>query len=94
MAETLRGGLSLTASGFGFTSHDIGGFEVNYFDCVMGHYISYSLVPVLGAPASPHLHAMGSVRAILFTLSPPRERILPCPLELRRGGIESAREIP
>ncbi|KAF8321223.1 alpha-glucosidase [Clavulina sp. PMI_390] len=27
MAETLRGGLSLTASGFGFSSHDIGGFE-------------------------------------------------------------------
>lgn len=28
MAETLRGGLSLTMSGFAFTSHDIGGFEV------------------------------------------------------------------
>jgi alpha-D-xyloside xylohydrolase len=28
MAETLRGGLSLAASGFGFWSHDIGGFEV------------------------------------------------------------------
>jgi len=27
MAETLRGGLSLSASGFGFWSHDIGGFE-------------------------------------------------------------------
>ncbi|KAG8825763.1 hypothetical protein FRC17_008547, partial [Serendipita sp. 399] len=27
MAETLRGGLSLTLSGFAFTSHDIGGFE-------------------------------------------------------------------
>ncbi|HEU5472253.1 MAG TPA: alpha-xylosidase [Actinophytocola sp.] len=27
MAETLRGGLSLTMSGFGFWSHDIGGFE-------------------------------------------------------------------
>ncbi len=27
MAETLRGGLSLTASGFGYFSHDIGGFE-------------------------------------------------------------------
>lgn len=28
MAETLRGGLSLTLSGFAFTTHDIGGFEV------------------------------------------------------------------
>ena len=27
IAETLRGGLSLCASGFGFFSHDIGGFE-------------------------------------------------------------------
>ena len=27
MAETLRGGLSLMDSGFGFWSHDIGGFE-------------------------------------------------------------------
>ncbi|MDR2597126.1 MAG: alpha-xylosidase [Treponema sp.] len=27
MAETLRGGLSLSMSGFGFWSHDIGGFE-------------------------------------------------------------------
>jgi alpha-D-xyloside xylohydrolase len=27
MAETLRGGLSLALSGFGFWSHDIGGFE-------------------------------------------------------------------
>ena len=27
MQETLRGGLSLTSSGFGFWSHDIGGFE-------------------------------------------------------------------
>lgn len=27
MAESLRGGLSLTTSGFGFWSHDIGGFE-------------------------------------------------------------------
>lgn len=28
MAEALRGGLSLTLSGFAFSSHDIGGFEV------------------------------------------------------------------
>lgn len=38
MAETLRGGLSLTLSGFGFTSHDIGGFEVkhNGLGCTLG----------------------------------------------------------
>lgn len=28
MAEALRGALSLTVSGFGYASHDIGGFEV------------------------------------------------------------------
>lgn len=28
MGETLRAGLSLTLSGFAFSSHDIGGFEV------------------------------------------------------------------
>lgn len=28
MAEAMRGALSLTVSGFGFASHDIGGFEV------------------------------------------------------------------
>ncbi|MCQ4966049.1 alpha-xylosidase, partial [Bifidobacterium pseudocatenulatum] len=27
MAESLRGGLSIGLSGFGFWSHDIGGFE-------------------------------------------------------------------
>jgi alpha-D-xyloside xylohydrolase len=27
MAETLRGGLSMSASGFAFWSHDMGGFE-------------------------------------------------------------------
>jgi alpha-D-xyloside xylohydrolase len=32
MAESLRGGLSLTMSGFGFWSHDIGGFE-KYLYC-------------------------------------------------------------
>lgn len=29
MAEAMRGALSLTLSGFGFASHDIGGFEVS-----------------------------------------------------------------
>jgi alpha-glucosidase (family GH31 glycosyl hydrolase) len=33
MAESIRGGLSLTSSGFAFWSHDIGGFEVGRVDC-------------------------------------------------------------
>lgn len=32
MAEAMRGALSLTVSGFGFASHDIGGFEVGSYN--------------------------------------------------------------
>ena len=34
MAESLRGGLSLTMSGFGYWSHDIGGFEHTLHRCL------------------------------------------------------------
>jgi alpha-D-xyloside xylohydrolase len=36
MAESLRGGLSLCTSGFGFWSHDIGGFEQTAIPTVCG----------------------------------------------------------
>ncbi|KAF8514046.1 alpha-glucosidase [Gautieria morchelliformis] len=42
MAETLRGGLSLTLSGFAFTSHDIGGFEVYLRWVAYGLFSSHS----------------------------------------------------
>lgn len=38
MVEAMRGLLSLTASGFGYASHDIGGFEV----CHLGFIKSYA----------------------------------------------------
>ena len=40
MAEAIRGALSLTTSGFGFASHDIGGFEVSIiaFQAYRGTY--------------------------------------------------------
>jgi alpha-D-xyloside xylohydrolase len=44
MAETLRGGLSLAASGFGFWSHDIGGFEGRPDPAVFKRWIPFGLL--------------------------------------------------
>ncbi|MCW5943457.1 MAG: alpha-xylosidase [Fimbriimonadaceae bacterium] len=43
MAESLRGGLSLMASGFGFWSHDIGGFEGTPRADVYKRWIAFGL---------------------------------------------------
>ncbi|MGN0620627.1 MAG: alpha-xylosidase, partial [Porcipelethomonas sp.] len=44
MAETLRGGLSLCASGFGFFSHDIGGFEATASPDVYKRWCAFGLM--------------------------------------------------
>ncbi len=44
MAESLRGGLSLTMSGFGFWSHDIGGFEHTAPPAVYKRWIAFGLL--------------------------------------------------
>ncbi|WP_078553404.1 alpha-xylosidase [Bacillus alkalicellulosilyticus] len=44
MAESLRGGLSLGVSGFGFWSHDIGGFESNATADVYKRWIAFGLL--------------------------------------------------
>ena len=44
MAETLRGGLSLTSSGFGFFSHDIGGFEATATADVYKRWCAFGLL--------------------------------------------------
>ncbi|MET4060175.1 alpha-D-xyloside xylohydrolase [Arthrobacter sp. UYP6] len=44
MAETLRGGLSLALSGFGFWSHDIGGFEGNPDPAVFKRWVAFGLL--------------------------------------------------
>jgi len=44
MAESLRGGLSLTLSGFGFWSHDIGGFEHTAPPAVYKRWIAFGLL--------------------------------------------------
>ncbi len=44
MAETLRGGLSLAASGFGYWSHDIGGFEGTPDSAVFKRWAAFGLL--------------------------------------------------
>jgi len=44
MAESLRGGLSLALSGFGFWSHDIGGFESKASSSVYKRWIAFGLL--------------------------------------------------
>lgn len=44
MAETLRGGLSLALSGFGFWSHDIGGFEGTPDAAVLKRWIAFGFL--------------------------------------------------
>ncbi|WP_029149281.1 alpha-xylosidase [Microbacterium indicum] len=44
MAETLRGGLSLAMSGFGFWSHDIGGFEGMPDPAVFKRWVAFGLL--------------------------------------------------
>ncbi len=44
MAESLRGGLSLTACGFGFWSHDMGGFELTASADVYKRWCAFGLL--------------------------------------------------
>ncbi|CAO2649866.1 Nn.00g011580.m01.CDS01 [Neocucurbitaria sp. VM-36] len=43
MAETLRGGLSLALSGFGYWAHDIGGFEGNPDPALFKRWVAFGL---------------------------------------------------
>ena len=44
MAETLRGGLSLCLSGFGFFSHDISGFEATASPDLYKRWVAFGLM--------------------------------------------------
>jgi alpha-D-xyloside xylohydrolase len=57
MAETLRGGLSLGLSGFGFWSHDIGGFEQTANADVYKRWIAFGLLS-----SHSRLHGSNSYR--------------------------------
>jgi alpha-D-xyloside xylohydrolase len=57
MAESLRGGLSLGLSGFGFWSHDIGGFDGTPPAAVYKRWIAFGLLS-----SHSRLHGSGSYR--------------------------------
>ncbi len=57
MAESLRGGLSLTLSGFGFWSHDIGGFEDTAHPAVYKRWAAFGLLS-----SHSRLHGSSSYR--------------------------------
>ena len=57
MAESLRGGLSLASSGFGFWSHDIGGFEGMPDPEVFKRWAAFGLLS-----SHSRLHGSGSYR--------------------------------
>ena len=57
MAETLRGGLSLAASGFAFWSHDIGGFEGSPDPAVFKRWLAFGLLS-----SHSRLHGSSSYR--------------------------------
>ncbi len=57
MAESLRGGLSLALSGFGYWSHDIGGFEGTPDAGVFKRWLTFGLLS-----SHSRLHGSGSVR--------------------------------
>jgi alpha-D-xyloside xylohydrolase len=57
MAESLRGGLSLSMSGFGYWSHDIGGFEGTPDPAVFKRWLAFGLLS-----SHSRLHGSGSYR--------------------------------
>ncbi|WP_329126305.1 alpha-xylosidase [Streptomyces sp. NBC_01465] len=57
MAESLRGGLSLSLSGFGFWSHDIGGFEGTPDAAVFKRWLAFGLLS-----SHSRLHGSSSYR--------------------------------
>ena len=57
MAESLRGGLSLSLCGFGFWSHDIGGFEGTAPACIYKRWAAFGLLS-----SHSRLHGSSSYR--------------------------------
>ncbi|WP_422116236.1 alpha-xylosidase [Brachybacterium sp. UNK5269] len=57
MAQSLRGGLSLTSSGFGYWSHDIGGFEGTPDPTVFKRWVAFGLLS-----SHSRLHGSNSYR--------------------------------
>lgn len=83
MAESLRGGLGLTLSGYGFHSHDMGGFEGTPDEALFNRWLGYGLF----CTAPSRLHGSHSYRvpwiygescsAILAKLTIAKHRLMP-----------------
>lgn len=63
MAETLRGGLSLGLSGFGYWAHDIGGFEGKPEPGLFKRWIAFGCLS-----SHTRLHGSGSSRVSIIDL--------------------------
>lgn len=97
MAETLRGGLSLALSGFGFWSHDIGGFEGTPDAGVFKRWTAFGLLS-----SHSRFHGSNSYRvpwafddeAVEVTRKFTKLKLRLMPYLLAAGADASARGIP
>nr|NLD41738.1 alpha-xylosidase [Actinomycetales bacterium] len=93
MAETLRGGLSLAASGFGYWSHDIGGFEGTPDPTVFKRWSAFGLLS-----SHSRFHGSGSYRVpwafddeaveVVRTFSHLKARLMPYLAAAQRDVVE------
>ncbi|MCS7475827.1 alpha-xylosidase [Umezawaea endophytica] len=94
MAESLRGGLSLGMSGFGFWSHDIGGFEGTPRAGLFKRWIAFGLLS-----SHSRLHGSGSYRVpwlvdeesvdVLRVFTKLKARLMPYLFEAARQAVGS-----
>ena len=94
MAESLRGGLSLTMSGYGYWSHDIGGFEDTSTADVYKRWVAFGLLS-----SHSRLHGSNSYRvpwlygeeatAVLRHFVKVKEELLPYLLEKAKENHET-----
>ena len=94
MAESLRGGLSLTMSGYGYWSHDIGGFEDTSTPDVYKRWVAFGLLS-----SHSRLHGSDSYRfpwlygeeatAVLRHFVKIKESLLPYLLEKAKENHET-----
>jgi len=102
MQESLRGGLSLTSSGFGFWSHDIGGFERRSTADVYKRWCAFGLLST-----HSRLHGSDSYRvpwlydeeavAVLRRFTRLKARLMPylyaCAVETSKTGVPMMRSM-
>ena len=94
MAESLRGGLSLMSSGFGYWSHDIGGYEGVLNPAVFKRWLAFGLLS-----SHSRLHGSGSVRVpwsvdeeavdVTRTFTHLKQTLLPYLLEVGKEATSS-----